>query len=79
MGLGVLGYFGDKLKAVLFTCTSLQVFTFKDVKVNRLARHAQHEVLGLSPVNEFVIRSLSTVSFNISISQDQKIKCYTRL
>lgn len=70
MGLGVLGYFGDKLKAVLFTCSSSQVLTFKDVQVNRSARYAQHEVLGISPVNEFVGKSLSTVSFTISISQD---------
>ena len=70
MSLGVLGYFGNGLNAVLFTCSSAQVLTFKDVQVNRSARYAQHDVVGALPINEYVGKSLSTVSFTITLSQD---------
>ncbi|SPT67798.1 Uncharacterised protein [Anaerobiospirillum thomasii] len=70
MGLCLLGYFGNGLKAFLFTCSSAQVLTVKDMKVNRSARYALNDVIGAMPINEYVGKSLSTVSFTITLSQD---------
>ena len=40
MGVGLLGMFGT----VIFTCSSVQVMTFKDLQVQRAARFAMHSM-----------------------------------
>ena len=63
MGVGLLGMFG----AVVFTCSSVQVMTFKDLQVQRTARFAMHNVLGQKPMPEYIGPDATTVTFNIQL------------
>lgn len=63
MGLGVLGIYGT----VPFMCSTAQVLTFKDLKVQRAARFASHAVLGQKPVPEYIGPDATTVTFTIQL------------
>lgn len=60
---GVLGLFGT----VPFTCSALQIMTFKNLQVQRSARFAKHDLIGRKPVMELIGPELTTVSFSISL------------
>lgn len=63
MGLGILGKFGD----VIFFCNSYKVLTFKDVKVQRSVKYAQHDVLMQLSEQEFVGYEATNISFQIQL------------
>lgn len=64
MGLGVLGIFGT----IPFTCSDVQVLNFKNVRQQRRARYATHEIIGGPPVHEYIGPDQAEVSFDITLS-----------
>lgn len=62
----MIGTFGNK---IIFTVSSLAVFTFKDLKHNVKSRWTMHDVLGGKPRAEFLGPDVQTVSFTIHLSR----------
>ena len=63
MALGVLGMYG----IIPFVCSSSAVATFKDVNIEHATRFATHEVIGQTPVNEYIGPDRNKVSFSIQL------------
>lgn len=63
MALGVLGMYG----IIPFVCSSNAVATFKDVNIEHATRFATHEVIGQTPVNEYIGPDRNKVSFSIQL------------
>lgn len=56
---GILGMYG----IMPFACSSSAVQTFRDVQISHSARWATHDVIGETPVNEYIGRFI-LVGFN---------------
>ena len=64
MSVGVQGIYG----LVPFTCSSAAVQTFRDVSVQHEARYAGHDVIGETPIPEYIGPGQIKISFNIQIN-----------
>jgi len=62
----VIGTLG---KNIIFTVSSLAVFTFKDLNHKITGRWTMHDVLGGKPRAEFLGPDVQTVSFTIHLSK----------
>lgn len=66
--IGTLG------KHIIFTVSSLAVFTFKDLKHEVKGRWTLHDVLGGKPRAEFLGPDVQTVSFTIHLNKQLDIE-----
>lgn len=60
----VIGIFGN----IPFVSSNSIVFTFKDLSISRSTRWATHEVIGRTPLLEYIGPGLTEVSFNIQLN-----------
>lgn len=60
---GILGMYG----IMPFACSSSAVQTFRDVQVSHSARWATHDVIGETPVNEYIGPDRQKISFKVQI------------
>lgn len=63
MSLGILGMFGT----IPFFCSSNKVLTFRNLNISHSSRFAKHDVIGETPLNEYIGPEQQKVTFDIQL------------
>ena len=63
---GAIGAFGD----IVFEVSTFRVLTFDDFKRTTKARIATHEIIGKTPISEFLGQDVETITLKIQLHAD---------